>query len=247
MEAKCGALEPWLKTWVLARCRGHPTGSSSCSAGRALRSQASMSPAPMAVRCACSSEGPEGTRSNRPAFRVSWSPDGEEILFAVGYEFPGPTQRPDRLDSFGSEAVTDVTLHAIRPDGSGLREIALGSPIAVWEVAWSPDGAEIAVLGMSDKELFLVTLPRGASSRQDPGVRTRASRPRRAPRAGSLLGWFLVAADRNWPPHRNPGSVAGVGVPEPAENPGLVADCEILVAVRDTLAGDAMLLWGEGP
>ena len=129
-------------------------------------------------------EGPEGTRSNRPAFRVSWSPDGEEILFAVGYEFPGPTQRPDRLDSFGSEAVTDVTLHAIRPDGSGLREIALGSPIAVWEVAWSPDGAEIAVLGMSDKELFLVTLPRGASSRQDPGGPHPRSRPRRAPRAG---------------------------------------------------------------
>ena len=193
-------------------------------------------------------EGPEGTRSNRPAFRVSWSPDGEEILFAVGYEFPGPTQRPDRLDSFGSEAVTDVTLHAIRPDGSGLREIALGSPIAVWEVAWSPDGAEIAVLGMSDKELFLVTLPRGASSRQDPGVRTRARVLDVRRERGSLLGWFLVAAEPQLAPAPEPGFCsAGVGVPEPAENPGLVADCEILVAVRDTLAGDAMLLWGEGP
>ena len=35
----------------------------------------------------------------------------------------------------------------------------------------------------------------------------------------------------------------GAAVPDPANNPGLVSDCEILLASRDTLAGDATLNW----
>ena len=35
----------------------------------------------------------------------------------------------------------------------------------------------------------------------------------------------------------------GVAVPNPQENPGLVADCTVLLQVRDTLAGNAKLNW----
>ena len=35
----------------------------------------------------------------------------------------------------------------------------------------------------------------------------------------------------------------GTAVPDPANNPGLVSDCEALLASRDTLAGDATLDW----
>ena len=36
---------------------------------------------------------------------------------------------------------------------------------------------------------------------------------------------------------------AGVAVEDPDANPGLVSDCEALISARDTLAGDATLLW----
>ena len=35
----------------------------------------------------------------------------------------------------------------------------------------------------------------------------------------------------------------GTAVPDPANNPGLVSDCEALLASRDTLAGTATLNW----
>ena len=35
----------------------------------------------------------------------------------------------------------------------------------------------------------------------------------------------------------------GVAVPRPADNPGLVGDCSVLLSIRDTLAGDATLNW----
>ena len=36
---------------------------------------------------------------------------------------------------------------------------------------------------------------------------------------------------------------SGVAVPDPAENPGLVSDCDALLAARDTLAGSGSLNW----
>ena len=35
----------------------------------------------------------------------------------------------------------------------------------------------------------------------------------------------------------------GIAVPDPEDNPGLVQDCAILLSIRDTLAGDAILDW----
>ena len=41
----------------------------------------------------------------------------------------------------------------------------------------------------------------------------------------------------------DPTCSTGIAVPDPANNPGLVSDCEALLASRDTLAGDATLNW----
>ena len=38
----------------------------------------------------------------------------------------------------------------------------------------------------------------------------------------------------------------GIAVPNPQANPGLVADCAVLLAARDTLAGTASLNWNVG-
>ena len=35
----------------------------------------------------------------------------------------------------------------------------------------------------------------------------------------------------------------GIAVPDPSDNPGLVSDCEALLAGQDTLAGTASLNW----
>ena len=35
----------------------------------------------------------------------------------------------------------------------------------------------------------------------------------------------------------------GIAVPDPADNPGLVSDCEVLLSARDTLAGSGSLNW----
>ena len=35
----------------------------------------------------------------------------------------------------------------------------------------------------------------------------------------------------------------GIAVPDPEDNPGLVADCEVLLAIRDILVGDSSLNW----
>ena len=41
----------------------------------------------------------------------------------------------------------------------------------------------------------------------------------------------------------SPTCSTGAAVPDPDDNPGLVSDCEALLASRDTLTGDASLNW----
>ena len=201
--------------------------------------------------------GPEVARTRYkgtawPTYRVSWSPDGEEILFAVGYRFLNYRDVPN--------VIHPASIYTTRPDGSGLREIDFGAygsdDLAVYGVTWSPDGAEIAVHGSSDgrtledgtvvdKGHFLMVLPRRAFNSQAEGVRILA---RSIPTHDTYNPWrFAATASQPLPPLEASLCSGGVAVPSPDEHPELVADCEVLVAARDALAGDAMLLWGEGP
>ena len=52
-----------------------------------------------------------------------------------------------------------------------------------------------------------------------------------------------VASAQSSPPPPPSLCAAGTAVPDAANNPGLVADCDALLAARDTLAGTATLNW----
>ena len=112
---------------------------------------------------------------------------------------------------------------------------------AVHALAWSPDGSRIAVhgetrQGRGERSLgeFVLTM---ASDGADVRFLAHEGREGRLVAAAPVPGVPL-----------DPGVCsAGTAVEDPGSNPGLVADCEALVAARDTLAGGATLRWGEGP
>ena len=58
-----------------------------------------------------------------------------------------------------------------------------------------------------------------------------------------ILTLVLLAGASSTVLAQSPGCGAGVAVSDPANNPGLVADCDALLAARDTLAGSATLNW----
>ena len=67
---------------------------------------------------------------------------------------------------------------------------------------------------------------------------------KRSPSAGGTAGWglatvFLLVA--GCPPLQ--ACDGGTAVPNPENNPSLVADCKVLIAIRDELAGTRSLNW----
>ena len=216
------------------------------------------------------------SRSRRTTTPPAQSPDGEELAFAA---------------TEGEEAV----LYAVRPDGTGLREVwRSGANGPITQVSWSPDGSEI--LFVSDR-VYIVgadgSEPRSLSSdlpsttfgldqrdvSRDAGTvraawspdgsRVAVYYPRRGAASRATRSLLItVAADGsdlrtltgaheddrdlrvlNPPLPEAPVDLAacskGVVVPEPKANPGLVQDCEVLLSIRDRLAGDAELNWDE--
>ena len=186
---------------------------------------------------AMSGEGEAGIYAARPdgsglrlivpgkASLVRWSPDGSEILF-----------------------ITD-TVSLVRPDGGGRR--SLGDADTIVNAAWSPDGSRIALFSFVDESTY----------RWSAGQYSKTS--------GSISTVARDGTDRrllaSWEPHRgvdyrpgplvaaNPDPVgaaeacaAGVVVPQPASNPGLVGDCEILLRFNDAVSDTAYLNWGAG-
>ena len=104
--------------------------------------------------------------------------------------------------------------------------------------AWSPDGSRVALYGVWTG--FLVTLaPDGTDARGLVWL------DKERVEYGEMVAWNAprphTAVDLGV-------CAAGLIVPSPRENPGLVQDCKTLLGLRDTLAGHAMLNWnGETP
>ena len=154
---------------------------------------------------------------------LSWSPDGDAILFS----------------SADGEVVV-VNLEDVE-------ERVLARAAGRW-AAWSADGARFAVVASrnSDEEA-------GDSRREVLYTKMRDGRFRRVVVEGNderlaarYPGWYdalrNVAACGQGYVVSDP-TVGGFVVPNPFENPGLVEDCEILLAIRDQLAGDFLLNW----
>ena len=133
----------------------------------------------------------------------------------------------------GSEIlfVTDW-LYFVNPDGSNLRRLEVPADLerrmaeagGTALAAWSPDGSQIAI---HYPGRLLVTMNRdGTHNRIIYGgdFRPRAALPVREPIDTAVCS-------------------AGVAVPDPETNPGLVQDCETLLAAVEVLAGDSRFGW----
>ena len=175
---------------------------------------------------------------------VAWSPDGSEILYVFGIRNEFEQVRPFR----------SLGIYVVRADGASVRQIEFPIRAHVFGVAWSPDGLRIAVhLWWGIGSRWVLTVPRsatrigGETSIEGPGVQVLARVGRQDEPAIYGRNRFVAAAPVPGPAVDPGNCSAGVVVPEPEANAGLVADCEVLLAARDTLAGGATLLWGQGP
>ena len=115
-------------------------------------------------------------------------------------------------------------LHSIRADGTDFQTLQNG--IDADSVGWSRDGSRIAVYRapQSEKSVVLYTSAPDGSDRRD---------------LIRYVNGDLVAENSDW---RNdePDCSSGQAVPDPDKNLGLVRDCEIIVSVHDTLAGEGV-------
>ena len=138
--------------------------------------------------------------------QVEWSPEGEEIL------------------------VVSEGIYFIKPDGSDQRRLeapralrgllGLEGRYGRGSVAWSPDGARIAI---HNPGTLLVTMRRDGTDRR------------------------ILYEGHLQPPVEEPVDPAvcsaGLVVPEPKANPGLVRDCETLLAAFEAMGGRSRLRW----
>ena len=159
----------------------------------------------------------------RSASRISWSPDGSEILLYSG------------------------AVHVVRPDGTGLRQLDVTRwPLHTILASWSPDGARIVIHywrddlnGPGDNLVFTI-------KRDGTDLRLIARRELEFGQYGysHWEGRWVAARQARDDISRDLAACGqGFVVPQPEENPELVKECETLLRLRDTLAGSAELAW----
>ena len=199
---------------------------------------------------------------------VAWSPDGQRLAFAKaegpnvalyraaisgddtrrvaiveGWQPRTPFGRPDPKRA-------SITTVAWSPDGSMLlyacgRRICVvgadGEPVGTSAVAlaggteavWSPDGTRIAVVSR------LVAEPTPSVNAVAYSMAPSGHDVRVLLQLAGGAGPHAVGARLREIPDTN-GCRAGVAVPSPAANAGLVADCEILLRLQDLLSPQGM-------
>lgn len=154
--------------------------------------------------------------------QVEWSPDGSEILYVSDWIYlvrpDGSNRRRLNMPREIEERLQPFTLsrRGDRQQQGDSDDIAL--------VAWSPDGSRIAI---HDPGRLLVTMNRDGTHNRiiyQGYLQPRAALPSREAVDSAVCS-------------------AGVVVPDPETNPGLVQDCEMLLTAIEVLAGDSMFAW----
>ena len=207
-------------------------------------------------------DGTDLTRIGETTTLGSWTADSQEVTYAAMEDQeaviyaakPDGTDRRELwrsgLDDEGEvEEGTPVIQVSWSPDGSELMfiydwlyviEEGAEEPRSVVEMhlywtplaAWSPDGSKIAIYY---PEGSLFTLTRDGADQHFIG-------------ASNEQGGFNVHRPPPTPPPVDIGACsAGVVVPQPEANPGLVQDCEVLLGMRNTLVrhGPLIINWNE--
>lgn len=137
---------------------------------------------------------------------VVWTPEGEEIWY--------------------EETWSDGHWYAVRPDGSGLREVIPGGVMDVVQTAWSPEGTVLALLSLKDDGQFWLHMA------------ARDGKAKRVLARGTADQ--LVAEHSDW--SDTSGEIAACAEVY-SGNLGLAHDCQTLLRIRDALAGEALLNW----
>ena len=173
--------------------------------------------------------------TNRWFGNLSWSPDGSAVLYVsdVGNVEVVSLDYANEMLRFLFEDTAGTTPQKGLPGGT------LARAPGRW-AAWNPDSSRIAVLSSNYQDsLFnpthgdeIYTMARDAALKRvlvhREGARLGAEHP----------NWYDTA-------HNIAACSEGFVVPDPEENAGLVQDCEILMAIRDELAGDFLLNWSS--
>ena len=160
--------------------------------------------------------------------RWSWHPGYGEIKPVLAW-IPTLAWSPD-----GSKILYTCgpLVCVVKPDGTPVSRTPIGLSGGT-VAAWSPDGDRIAVASAeaSDDDTVLYSMaPDGSDLR----VLVRSDDEGRLQSMG---------ARRRDGPVDVSGCTAGVAVPDPEADPGLVEDCERLLEIMDVLAGRVELDW----
>ena len=147
---------------------------------------------------------------------VAWSPDGSKILYSCG------------------------RICVVTQDGTPVRQPTRPEDPAEPIAAWAPDGSRIATVDFGGPQ---------PNRRHDPVVSTMAP-------DGSDVQVLVTPGAAGFPVAAQSGyadvgasqaaCAAGFVVDAPADNPGLVRDCEVLLELRDGFFGSTLVNWGPG-
>ena len=158
---------------------------------------------------------------------MDWSPDGSQLLLIT-------------RDVSETSKSSKPYIFIISADGSSSRRLnptPSGESFDyrssnIYQASWSPDGSRIAVLDFHkigdsrQSHVLLFTMAADGTDRK------------------ALVRWFqnrLKPENSDWLGVSEDIAACSQGeiVPDPDDNPGLVQDCETLLKIRNTLAGEA--------
>lgn len=93
-------------------------------------------------------------------YRPAWSPDGEWILFSSDRN----TDWTGHNNGTGWEHTQELSVYAIRPNGSDFRQVATKSGYSLGTPTWSPDGSRVAFYEIAREDTYNCHRPESINS-----------------------------------------------------------------------------------